>query len=84
MDKEAGENWQETVNENESQKCRPLGLVNKAQVSSKEGVIEDGSGTTKKRPKTKKWKHLARDIGSTDENQMSQLVKKRSMGEVEK
>lgn len=46
--------------------------------------IEDESVTAKKKPKIKKWKHLARDISAMDESKMGQFVKKRPIEEIGK
>ncbi|KAH9743696.1 CCHC-type domain-containing protein [Citrus sinensis] len=77
--KEAGGKWREMENTKESQSLGLMGLKNKAQTISTEGEV-----TAKKKPKSKKLKHLARDTCSKDENKMGSLVKKWPRGEAEK
>ncbi|KAH9799961.1 hypothetical protein WN943_000608 [Citrus x changshan-huyou] len=79
VENEAGGKWRELENTKESQSLGLMGLKNKAQTISTEGEV-----TAKKKPKSKKWKHLARDMCSKDESKMSLLVKKRPRGEAGK
>ena len=60
------------------------GLKNKSQTISNEEEVEDGSVTAKKRPQSKKWKHLARDICAKDESKLGLLAKKRPIREAGK
>lgn len=77
VEKEAGGKWQETENAKELQSLGLIGLKNKAQTTSNEEEVKDGSVTAKKRPKSNKLKHLAKDICAKDESKVGILAKKR-------
>lgn len=75
MEKEAGGKWRETENAKELQSLGLIGLKNEAQIISNEEEVKDWSVTAKKRPKSNKLKHLARDICAKDESKMAYLLK---------